>query len=110
MELETGYRCDCDAGYTNQYCDTFLGCEAVTCNHGDCIASDTGYTCGCIDGYEGKHCETGEILFIVILIKISCSGLNIKVPLRESKTYLQFFLPVSQIIFENVQALVLNCI
>ncbi len=56
----TGYTCECDAGYTGHDCEIRVSaCSANPCeNGGTCTDVGASYTCACAAGYTGSNCET----------------------------------------------------
>ena len=54
----TGYRCDCEAGFTGVDCEININdCEGVNCNNGICVDGINDYTCECFVNSTGHHCD-----------------------------------------------------
>ena len=54
-----GYACVCKEHYTGASCETFTGCDGVTCNgNGSCVQDGDEPKCQCNSGWDGATCET----------------------------------------------------
>eukprot|EP00729_Bicosta_minor_P011212 gene11212-5019_t len=54
---ETGFTCDCDAGYTGTTCENTY-CTGQACSdHGSCVDGNSSYTCKCLAGFIGTNCS-----------------------------------------------------
>ncbi|XP_053408750.1 cubilin-like isoform X2 [Mercenaria mercenaria] len=59
---DNGYRCVCQAGYTDQNCQTNINeCASNPCqNGGSCTDRVNGYVCQCTESYTGSNCEVEQ--------------------------------------------------
>jgi hypothetical protein len=68
----TGFTCDCDAGYTGTTCQNTY-CTGQTCyDHGTCANGNSSYSCKCLTGFIGTNCSTVDYCHLG-LINITCS-------------------------------------
>ena len=53
-----GYNCVCKVHYTGASCETFNGCDGVTCNgNGSCFEDGDEPSCQCDPGWDGENCD-----------------------------------------------------
>ena len=59
-----GLTCDCDPGFTGEFCQTNINdCVGVNCSgNGVCLDGVNSFTCQCNPGFGGTICTEGESL------------------------------------------------
>ncbi|XP_078330884.1 uncharacterized protein LOC144624784 [Crassostrea virginica] len=59
----TSSTCECQDGYTGQYCQK-TPCQGVECNNGACVAlSETQTECNCDPGWYGLVCNVEDVTY-----------------------------------------------
>ncbi|KAI8514120.1 hypothetical protein Bbelb_084440 [Branchiostoma belcheri] len=55
--IDSGYYCFCQPGWTGQNCQQDLNeCAKSPCGHGICLNNDGAYSCACSHGWTGQKC------------------------------------------------------
>ncbi|XP_041369439.1 protein crumbs-like isoform X2 [Gigantopelta aegis] len=65
------YQCNCQVGYTGQFCEARDRCMGVTCQNGGQCLEEVGW-CMCRPGYSGNRCQTQEACMLNCSNNTSC--------------------------------------
>ena len=62
IDAVNSYTCNCDLGYSGDYCETNIDeCASIPCqNGGTCTDGINSYTYICVPGHAGDNCQIGN--------------------------------------------------